>query len=69
MTAKTLNLKSLTEEQQAAFIEGWETPAASWATKRPTPGAAPGTGPTKSKSKAKRLKSGAPTGGVRTRRR
>lgn len=24
MTAKTLNLKSLTEEQQDAFIEGWK---------------------------------------------
>lgn len=24
MTAKTLNLKSLTEEQRTAFIEGWK---------------------------------------------
>ena len=62
----TLNLATLTEEQKVAFVEGWEN-AGGFMGDLDTPHAAPGTGPTKSKSKARPSKKWEPTGGARTR--
>ena len=41
MTAKTLNLKSLTEEQQDAFIEGWENAGGVMGDQTPNPWCCP----------------------------